>query len=284
MLITPFDPWKAKLCTCPQKLTLNPYTGCSHRCIYCYVSSYIPNFFHVRPKKNLTARLKKEAAQLRGELISISNSSDPYPHMEKTLGLTRACLHVLIKNDCKLQIITKSTLVTRDIDLLKKTPSMVSITITTENDKTAKTLEPFAPPPSKRLKALKKLVQNGIPVSARIDPVIPYLNDNPAKLVKKLISIGVPHITCSTYKVKPDNWKRFRQALPTLAKSLQPLYFEKGERIGRSFYLPKEMREKIIKKIKELVESEGAKFSSCREGFPQLNSATCDGSWLIQEN
>jgi DNA repair photolyase len=284
MLITPFDPWKSKLCTCPQKLTLNPYTGCSHQCIYCYVSSYIPNFFHVRPKKNLIPRLKKEAAQLKGELISISNSSDPYPHIEETLGLTRACLRVLIKHDCKLQIITKSTLVTRDIDLLKKTPSMVSITITTENDKIAKTLEPFAPPPSKRLNALKKLIQNGIPVSARIDPVIPYLNTDPAQLVKKLVSIGVLHITCSTYKVKPDNWKRFRQAFPTLAKSLQPLYFEKGERIGRSFYLPKEMRQKIIKKIKELVEREGAKFSSCREGFPQLNSATCDGSWLIRES
>jgi len=281
MLITPFDPWKSKLCTCPEKLTLNPYTGCSHRCVYCYVSSYVPNFFHCRPKKNLIPRLAKEAAKLDGELISIANSSDPYPYIEETLGLTKACLQLLSKHNCKLQLITKSTLVTRDISILKKTPSMVSISITTEDDKIAKHLEPSAPPPSERLKALKKLVQNGIPVSVRIDPIIPLLNNTPKRLIKKLASIGVPHITCSTYKAKYDNWKRFTQAFPTTAKLLRPLYFEKGDRIGRNFYLPKEMRQEIVTKVRKLAENEGIKFSSCRENLPQLNSATCDGSWLI---
>jgi DNA repair photolyase len=280
MPLTPFDPWKSKLCTCPPKLTLNPYTGCPHQCTYCYASSYIPNFSYCRPKKNIIPKLKKEATKLNGEIISIANSSDPYPPMEKTLSLTRTCLNTLSKHNCKLQLVTKSPLVTRDIDILQKTPSMVSISIATENDRTAKSLEPFAPPPSKRLKALKKLVQENISVSARIDPIIPLVNDNLEKLVKKLVS-KVSHITCSTYKVKHDNWKRFARAFPSIAKSLQPLYFEKGERIGRSFYLPKQIRQKIIRNVKELVENEGIKFSSCREGFPQLNSATCDGSWLI---
>lgn len=281
MLVTSFDPWKSKLCTCPEKLTLNPYTGCSYRCVYCYVSSYVPNFFCCRPKKNLIQRLKKEVFKLKGKLISIANSSDPYPPLEEVLGLTRACLHILSKHDCKLQLVTKSTLVTRDIDILKKAPSVVSLSITTENDRIAKSLEPYAPLPSKRLKALEKLIRDKIPVSVRIDPIIPFLNDDPKNLIKKLSSIGVSHITCSTYKAKYDNWKRFTLAFPTLSKSLQPLYFEKGERIGRSFYLPQKMRQEIIKKTKELVENEGIKFSSCREGFPHLNSAICDGSWLI---
>lgn len=282
--ITPFDPWKTKQCTCPPKLTLNPYTGCSHQCTYCYATSYIPNFYNCRPKKNLIPQLKKEAHKLKGELISIANSSDPYPHMEKTLNLTRACLQVLSKHDCKIQLITKSTLVTRDIGILKKTPSMVSLSITTDNNRIARTLEPHAPPPSKRLKTLKKLTQKGIPVSARIDPIIPLLNDDFSNLIKKLASIGVPHVTCSTYKAKHDNWKRFAQTFPALAKSLKSLYFERGERIGRSFYLPEEMRRKIVKNVKELAEDESLKFSSCREGFPQLNSATCDGSSLILRN
>ncbi len=281
MLITPFDPWKSKLCTCPKKLTLNPYTGCSHKCVYCYVSSYVPNFFQCRPKKNLIPRLKKEASKLNGELISIANSSDPYPPLEKTLGLTRACLNIFSKHNCKLQLVTKSTIVTRDADLLKKVPSMVSLSITTEDDEIAQTLEPIAPPPSKRLKAVEKLEQEGIPISVRIDPVIPFLNDDATRLVETLALIGVSHITCSTYKVKYDNWKRFSQAFPTVAKLLQPLYFKKGERIGRSFYLPKEMRKGILINFKKLVEKEGIKFSACREGFPQLSSATCDGSWLI---
>jgi len=230
----------------------------------------------------LIPKLEKEASKLKGELISIANSSDPYPHMELTLGLTRKCLGILSRQDCRLQLVTKSTLVTRDVDLLKKAPSMVSMSITTDDDALAKSLEPFAPTPSKRLAALEKLAQNGIVVSARIDPIIPFLNDEPSGLVKKLASAGVSHITSSTYKAKHDNWKRLTQTFPSLTKSLQILYFDKGVKIGRSFYLPKMIREKILKKVKVLVEDEGMKFSCCREGFPQLNSATCDGSWLVQ--
>jgi DNA repair photolyase len=204
--------------------------------------------------------------------------------MEKALNLTRTCLQVLSNQNCRIQLVTKSTLVTRDINILKKIPTTVSLSITTDDNRIAKTLEPQAPPPSKRLRTLEKLVQNGIPVSARIDPIIPLLNDDPSTLIKKLASIGVSHITCSTYKVKHDNWKRFAQAFPTMAKSLKPYYFEKGERIGHSLYLPKEIRQRIITNVKALVEDEGLKFSSCREGFSQLDSATCDGSWLIQEN
>lgn len=283
MLITPFDPWKSKLCTCPKKLTLNPYTGCPHGCLYCYVSSYVPNFFNCTPKENLISRLRREVTKLEGGLISIANSSDPYPPMEQTLGLTRKCLQILSKHNFKLQLVTKSPLVTRDIDILQRTPSMVSITITTEDDKLAKIIEPHSPPPSKRLEAVGELLQNGIPTSVRIDPLIPLLNHNPERLIKKLASKGVAHVTCSTYKAKHDNWKRLARAFPLVAESLNPLYFNRGERVGRSFYLPRDTRKEILEEAKELVEEQGMKFSSCREGFPQLNSATCDGSWLIQE-
>ena len=98
MLLTAFDPWKSQICTCPDKLTFNPYTGCDHKCLYCYASSYIPNFFKCRPKKNLLSRLRQESTKLKGELISISNSSDPYPRIEKKLRLTRECLEILVEN------------------------------------------------------------------------------------------------------------------------------------------------------------------------------------------
>jgi DNA repair photolyase len=284
MLITPFDPWESKLCTCPKKLTLNPYTGCSHGCLYCYASSYVQDFYHARPKKNLIPQLEKEAIELEGELISIANSSDPYPPTELALGITRKCLQILSKHHCKIQLVTKSSLVTRDIDILKKTPSIVSMTITTEDNKLAKLLEPLAPPPSKRFKAVSKLLQNGIPVSVRIDPLIPIINDDPERLVRKLASIGVSHVTCSTYKAKHDNWKRVAQAFPMAAKSLSTLYFDKGERKGRTLYLPRSIRKGILEKAKEFVEEEGMRFACCREGFPQLNSATCDGSWLISDS
>jgi DNA repair photolyase len=280
MLITKFDPWGSKLCTCPFKLTLNPYTGCEHACVYCYASSYIPNFFNCRPKNNLIPRLEKEAKNLKGELISISNSSDPYPSIEKKLLLTRKCLEILSKANCKVQIITKSSLVVRDADILRKMRAMVSFTITTIDDEISKKLEPKAPPSSERIKAVKILISKKIPVSVRIDPIIPFLNEDQEELIKILAKIGVKHVTSSTYKVKQDNWQRFSLAFPDVAEKLKGFYFEKGEKIGRSFYLPKDFRYKLLKRIKDLAEAKGMKFGCCREGL-NLSSAICDGSWLI---
>jgi len=281
-LITSFDPWRSKLCTCPPKLTFNPYTGCDHACVYCYASSYIPKFLNCRPKKDLILRLKREAAKLRGEIISIANSSDPYPNLEAKTGLMRKCLGILSQQDCKIQIITKSNLVVRDIDLLRKMPSMVSLTITTDDDNVAKLIEPHAPSSSERLKAVETLIEKGIPMSVRIDPIIPFINDNTKTLVKTLASFGVKHITGSTYKVKPDNWQRFSIALPKTAEKLKPLYFEKGEKIGRYIYLPKDLRLKLMKTVGVLAEKYGMKFGTCREGLSHLNTAVCDGSWLLK--
>jgi len=282
-LITWFDPWRSPLCTCPPKLTFNPYTGCDHKCIYCYASSYIPHFYECRPKKDLLKRLEREAAKLKGELISIANSSDPYPTIEAEEGLTRRCLEILTRYNCRIQLITKSNIVLRDIDLLKRAPSMVAITVTTDDEETAKILEPYAPSPAERLKAAEGLIASDVPVAVRIDPIIPYVNENPETLVEALAQIGVRHITASTYKVKADNWQRLSLAMPKTAEKLKPLYFEKGEKIGRYVYMPKNVRLKLMEGLARLAKKYGVKFATCREGLKDLNTATCDGSWLIKE-
>ena len=281
-MITAFDPWRSKLCTCPPKLTFNPYTGCDHACVYCYASSYIPKFFNCKPKKDLIPRLKREAVKLKGEIVSIANSSDPYPNLEAKTGLMRKCLEILSQQKCKIQIITKSNLVVRDIDLLRKMPSMVSLTITTDDDNIAKLIEPHAPSSSERLKAVGTLIETDVPTSVRIDPIIPFMNDNPENLVKTLASMNVKHVTGSTYKVKLDNWQRFSTALPKTAEKLKPLYFEKGEKIGRYTYLPKDLRLKQMKTMGAMAEKYGMKFGTCREGLSHLNTAVCDGSWLLK--
>ena len=225
--------------------------------------------------------LKREAAKLNGETISISNSSDPYPRAEASEGLTRRCLEILVESNCKIQIITKSNIVTRDDDLLRKVPATVALTITTDDDQLGKILEPFAPTPSQRMRAAQDLIKEGIPVSVRIDPIIPFVNDQPQKLIKTLASIGVKHITVSTYKAKPDNWKRLTEALPQMAEKLKQLYFQQGERIGGSILLPKDYRFKILKGTRDSVDTNGLKFGVCREDLAQLNTAPCDGSWLM---
>ena len=280
-LISSFDPWRSSLCTCPPKLTFNPYTGCDHQCTYCYASSYIQDFKNCRPKKDILGILTREAIRLKGETISIANSSDPYPRAEISECLTRHCLEILSESNCKIQIITKSNIVTRDDDLLEKIPSTVALTITTDDDNLARIIEPFAPPPSKRLRAAQDLIKSGIPVSVRIDPIIPLANDQQQKLITTLASIGVKHVTCSTYKAKADNWTRLTGALPQIAEKLKLLYFQQGEKIGGSALLHKDLRYKILKKIRDLTEANEMKFGTCREGLSQLNTAPCDGSWLI---
>jgi len=158
---------------------------------------------------------------------------------------------------------------------------VVSVTVLSADDGFSKKLEPGAPVSSRRLRAIEMLVREGIPTTVRIDPIIPFLNDDVAGLVEAVASLGVLHITSSSYKMKPDNWRRFSQRFPEVSEKLRPLYFEKGERIGRSTYLPRDLRFSLMKRVKELAEENNLKFGCCREGF-RLNSACCDGSWAIK--
>jgi DNA repair photolyase len=172
-------------------------------------------------------------------------------------------------------------LVVRDDDLLAKMPSSVALTITTDDDNLARLLEPNAPLPSERLRAVDDLITKGIPVSVRIDPVIPFVNEEQKRLVSILSDLGVKHLTVSTYKPRPDNWRRLSQAFPEVAEKLKPLYFQQGERVGGNTLLSKDLRLRLLKSLRDLAEAEGVKFGVCREGLPQLNTAPCDGSWLI---
>ncbi len=280
-LISSFDPWQNGMCACPRKLTFNPYSGCDHGCLYCYASSYVQNFADCRPKKDHVAALRREATKLKGEIVSISNSSDPYPRMEANIGWTRLCLEILAESNCRIQIITKSDIVTRDDDILSRTPCAVALTITTDDDKLAKTLEPNAPSPTQRIRAVQDLLAKGIPVSVRIDPIVPLVNDDPQTLIATLAAIGVKHITSSTYKPKPDNWRRLSEAMPKIAEKLKPLYFQQGERVGGNTLLPKDLRLRLLSNVRELAIARGMQFGVCREGLPKLNTAACDGSWLI---
>ena len=141
-------------------------------------------------------------------------------------------------------------------------------------------IEPNAPSPSQRIRAAQDLIKAGVPVSVRIDPIIPRVNDQPQKLIKTLADIGVKHVTCSTYKAKPDNWKRLSQALPKVMEQLKPMYFQEGEKVGGSALLPADYRFRLLKGVRDAALAQGLKFGVCREGLHGLNTAPCDGSWL----
>jgi DNA repair photolyase len=280
-LIQSFDPWQNSLCSCPAKLTFNPYTGCDHGCLYCYATGYVQNFGECHPKKEQLPAVEREATKLKGETISLSSSSDPYPTIESSLKWTRKILQILSERNCKIAITTKSNTVIRDIDLLTKVPSTVALTITTDDDQLAKTLEPHAPSPTQRIDAAQDLIKAGIPVIVRIDPIIPLVNDQPQELIEKLASIGIKHIISSTYKPKADNWIRMKAAMPKTMGKIEHFYFKQGEKVGGNILLPKELRLKIMGNVRELVLANGMTFAVCREGIAELNTGTCDGSHLM---
>lgn len=283
-VITPFDPWDSPLCTCPKKYSLSAYTGCRHACRYCYIRTYIPDAFRCRVKERFITRLQHELEYINPRLhISMANSSDPYAPLEAEFQLTRQALKILLHKRFRVQLITKSDLVLRDLDLIRRGNCSVSMSIITLDDGVAKRLEPNAPSPSARLKAIQRFVEESVPCSIRIDPIIPGITDHGLEgFVKLIAESGASHIVASTYKAKRDSFQRVIMAFPELEEKLTQLYWIDGEHVGRAQYLPKQFRKGILASLKDVVERNGMTYATCREGIPQLQSArTCDGSHLI---
>ena len=275
------SPEKA-FCTCPPKYNINPYLGrCEHRCLYCYAVKF-PSFVGpTKPRLNFVKEIFRIVANTKPKLpVMLSDTTDPYQPIEKDLRLTRKCLEALVKYGFPILIVTKSDLVVRDVDLLKKTRSVISITVTSLKDEFSRIMEPGAPPPEKRLKAIQFLVGKGFPVVARVDPIIPFLNDGEKdfkNLVSVLASVGVKQVTVSTLKPVKGFFARLRKVDSRLSERLEKIY-EGGEWIAGYKYLPKGLRFKTIGRLRPIVLSQGLEFASCREGFPSLNTTICDGT------
>ncbi len=282
--LQPFDPWKSKLCTCPQKYSLNPYTGCGHRCLYCYATSFIKNFYHPRPKKDFLKTVEKELKTIPEKaLISLSNSSDPYQPLEKVYEHTRKFLELIAEKNYRVLIITKSDLILRDLELLKKLKCAVSITITSKT--LSSKLEPYAPSYDRRLNALKILSHEGIPISVRLDPIIPGLNEKEILEILDEVAPFVKHITTSTYKAKPDSLKRLSSVFPDKKALWERLYLKEGKRLGNAIYLKDEIRYKLIQPLYEKAKKYKISFATCREALKEFeNPGRCDGSFLISEH
>ncbi len=167
------------------KYNMNVYRGCEHKCIYCDSRSecYRINRFDTEllVKKNAPFLLRKELSHKKAKgIIGTGAMSDPYTYYEEKSLVMRKCLEVISEFKYPLNIITKSNLILRDLDLLEqisKAGACVVFTITTTDDTLSKIVEPYAPLPSKRLKAMKILSEKGIKVGVTLMPVLPFLED-----------------------------------------------------------------------------------------------------------
>ncbi|WP_080895116.1 PA0069 family radical SAM protein, partial [Ralstonia solanacearum] len=177
----------------PFSVSLNPYRGCEHGCIYCFARP-THAYLELSPGLDFETRLfaKTNAAELlretlarpgyRCESIALGVNTDAYQPIERELRITRDVLQVLHHCDHPVGLITKSSLIERDIDLLApmaaKNLAVAAVTITTLDAELARKLEPRAATPSRRLRTMRTLAEAGIPVGVSVAPVIPFITDD----------------------------------------------------------------------------------------------------------
>ncbi|OCP16765.1 MULTISPECIES: PA0069 family radical SAM protein [unclassified Ensifer] len=173
--------------------SINPYRGCEHGCIYCFarpthaymgLSAGLDFEAKLFAKPDAPRLLERELARSDYKVrpIAIGTNTDPYQPIEKEWRIMRQILEVLQAANHPVMIVTKSAMVTRDIDLLapmaEKGLARVGISVTTLDRKLARTMEPRASTPSKRLEAIRSLSEAGIPAGVLVSPIIPALNDH----------------------------------------------------------------------------------------------------------
>lgn len=190
---------------------LNPYRGCQHACLYCYSPSVLreerPWGSFVDVKVNLPRVLSKELRNKEGGVVSISTVTDGYQPIERRYQLTRRCLLQLLKRDFPISVQTKSSLVLRDLEIIKKFSDRdVGFTITTIDDRARRGYEPFASPVEERLAALKEIAKNGIDTWVFIGPIMPYITDKGddlKTLIRELSRANVKEVIVDKLRMKP---------------------------------------------------------------------------------
>lgn len=177
----------------PFSVSLNPYRGCEHGCIYCYArptheylgfSAGLDFETRLLVKTNAPELLREKLSSKRWkpQVLGLSGVTDPYQPIERQTRLTRSCIEVLAEYRNPVGLITKNALVARDIDLLETLAQhqavSVTLSITTLDSNLHRVMEPRASAPAQRLRALERLARSGIPTQVMVGPVIPGLTDH----------------------------------------------------------------------------------------------------------
>lgn len=176
----------------PFDRSINPYRGCEHGCVYCFARpshAYLGLSPGLDFETQLIARpdapevLARELRSKRYQVapIAIGTNTDPYQPIEKTHGIMRDCLEVLSEFNHPVAIVTKGSLIERDIDILsdmaKRSLAAVGVSVTTLDARLSRLMEPRAPAPQRRLQVIRKLSEAGIPVRIMASPMVPALTD-----------------------------------------------------------------------------------------------------------
>ncbi|MGO9450115.1 MAG: radical SAM protein [Candidatus Binataceae bacterium] len=231
----------------PFRWTINPYRGCEFGCVYCY-ARYTHDFLELRDPMDFERRIfvKRMAAEVLArtlsrtpigtDAIAIGTATDPYQPAERKFRLTRSMLEIFANlSGLNLSITTKSALVTRDLDLLMKinrrSRLQVNFSLITLDRRLQRTLEPRAPRPGLRLRALNELMRAGIRCNILMMPMIPGLTDDPARIenvIRAAKRAGADGVWWRSLYLKPAAARRFipfiRERFPNLAPRIDAFY------------------------------------------------------------
>lgn len=200
--------------------SVNPYSGCAHACSYCYVPDTVKAERvrwgrYVVVKRDLPTQLAR-AIQKRGKLtVYFSTATDPYQPAEREHRITRKCLEVLARRDWPVEVLTRSPLVLRDLDLLCQFSQVrVGMSVPTLDDRLRRVLEPSAPPIEVRLRTLKKLSDTGLKVFANYTPAAPPTTHDADAIAHAFLDAGVHWVNSKglqrPHTILAPLWERLR--------------------------------------------------------------------------
>jgi DNA repair photolyase len=263
------------------RYSVNPYRGCMHACAYCYARPS-HEYLDMGAGSDFDTRIvvKRRAPQLlraafdkpswEGDLVMFSGVTDCYQPFEAELRLTRQCLEVCLEYRNPVGLITKGTLVERDVDILAELARVASarvhVSLCFRDADTARALEPWTPTPARRLKVIETLARAGIPVGIMIAPVIPGLNDDAiCELLLRARDAGADSCGMVLLRlpgsVAPVFEERLRAALPlTAEKVLHRLRETRGDKLYDPRFFARQRGEgPYARMITELFESSARK-------------------------
>lgn len=243
--------------------TLNPYRGCSHACVYCfarpthtYLDMDAGRDFETRivVKTNAVELLRKELRKpsWRGEHVAMGTNTDNYQRAEGRYRLMPGILRALNEVRNPYSILTKSTLIQRDLDLLVEgacvTDVSASFSVGTVDEDVWRKTEPGTPHPLKRLEVLRKLNEAGVRCGILMAPILPGISDSPEQLaatVRAAAEAGATHITPLVLHLRPGVKEEFMPWLEKEYPHLLPLY----QRNYRGSNAPKAVADPIVKSV-----------------------------------
>jgi len=229
---------------------VNPYIGCGHGCVYCY-ARFMTRWYHpgerwgsfVDVKKNALECMRREAGSKPAGVILFSSVTDAYQPLEKKTRLTRSLLEVLAEHDYPVEVLTKSSLVVRDLDVLGRLDQAeVGLTVTAMDDGVRRVFEPGASTVEERLDALKAFADQGIGTYAFLGPMLPYVSEDRLEELLNALADRVSRVIVDRLNIKAGNWAPIREALEDHYPDLLPR-FKEASAEGSPYY--EALKEKV---------------------------------------